>query len=145
MTTHFKELSANDLGETGSHQAGIAVPKSNRELLAILPHLDPRIKNPDAWLLCCDEGGIVHQVRFIYYNNKLHSASGTRNEYRLTHLTTFLREQDAEVGDFFSIAAVPGPSPYLIRISKSLRSDSQPSPTFGRVRLVGWQKTTARF
>ena len=49
-----KTLTANDTGETGAHQAGIHIPKSQTELLALLPYLNPMRKNPDAWLEMTD-------------------------------------------------------------------------------------------
>ena len=79
-----KVLSANDVGATGGHMGGLLIPKGERELLAILPPLDPTIKNPDAWLECVDDAGQALRLRFVYYNNKLHDERGTRNEFRLT-------------------------------------------------------------
>lgn len=34
---------------------------------------------------------------YIYYNNRFFG--GTRNEYRLTHMTAFLRASNAKTGD----------------------------------------------
>ena len=48
--TVSKTLSANDVGATGGHQGGILIPKSEAELLLFLPALDPKVKNPDAWI-----------------------------------------------------------------------------------------------
>ncbi len=48
--TISKKLSANDLGLTGSHQAGILVPKST-ELQNFFPKLDPTIKKEARHLL----------------------------------------------------------------------------------------------
>jgi len=83
-TAFQKALSANDVGATGAHQAGILIPKTNRELLAFLPSLDATTKNPSAWIDCIDEGGTVRRFRYVYYNNALHDLGGTRNEYRIT-------------------------------------------------------------
>lgn len=92
-----KKLSANDVGTTGGHQAGILVPKADA-ILSFFPSLDVRVKNPRMTL-------VVREVRdrtrwafnFIYYNNKLFG--GTRNEYRLTCMTQYLRATDSRVGD----------------------------------------------
>lgn len=93
-----KILSRNDLGLTGSHQAGITVPR-NPEFLAIFPKLDPLIKNPEAkvWVIA-EEIEYAGHLRFIYYNGKL-LGEGTRNEYRLTGATQLLRGLQAMPGD----------------------------------------------
>ena len=53
-----KLLTANDTGETGGHQAGIHIPKSQSDLIRFLPALKPDVKNPDAWLNCIDDSGV---------------------------------------------------------------------------------------
>jgi hypothetical protein len=92
-----KILSANDLGKTGGHQAGILVPKS-REILTFFPALNPREKNPRVTLVFREPDGITRwDFNFIYYNNRFFG--GTRNEYRLTCMTKYLRARNAAVGD----------------------------------------------
>ena len=92
-----KTLSANDVGETGGHQAGILVPK-DREVLSFFPTLNPREKNPRVTLAFREPDGITRwDFNFIYYNNRFFG--GTRNEYRLTCMTKFLRVCNAAVGD----------------------------------------------
>ena len=92
-----KTLSANDVGETGGHQAGILVPK-DREILSFFPTLNPREKNPRVTLAFREPDGITRwDFNFIYYNNRFFG--GTRNEYRLTCMTKFLRARNAAVGD----------------------------------------------
>ena len=49
-----KELTANDVGEAGGHQAGMHIPKSQKELIKFLPKLGTSLKNPDMWLSCSD-------------------------------------------------------------------------------------------
>jgi hypothetical protein len=123
MTTVRKSLSANDLGRTGSHQAGILVPKV-REMLSFFPHLDSTRKNPRAKIFVREAGdGARRDFNFIYYNNKLFG--GTRNEYRLTGMTAYLRESGAEVGDEVAISKDADGS-YVIDVvrSKSLRDQS---------------------
>ena len=93
-----KVLSANDIGETGGHQAGICVPKRSDALL-FFPNLGNSIKNPRASLVFIDDWGQRWKFSFIYYNNKFHSPKGTRNEYRLTGLTRFFRENGLRSGD----------------------------------------------
>lgn len=93
-----KVLSANDTGETGGHQAGICVPKGSDALL-FFPDLGNAIKNPRVSMVFVDDWGQRWSFNFIYYNNKFHSLNGTRNEYRLTGLTRFFRENGLRAGD----------------------------------------------
>lgn len=89
-----KKLSANDVGTTGGHQAGILVPK-RPEILTFFPSLDPRIKNPRLTLVVREMNVRTRwEFNFIYYNNALFG--GTRNEYRLTCMTQYLRAIDAK-------------------------------------------------
>lgn len=93
-----KVLTPNDVGTTGSHQAGIAVPRQ-AATLAFFPALDTGLYNPRQQLLFREVGGIDEwPLNFIYYNGKLHGRS-TRNEYRLTGLTPYFRRHEAAVGD----------------------------------------------
>lgn len=91
-----KLLSTNDTGANGTHQAGILVPK-DIEILSFFPYLDERVKNPRTRLAFTDESDQTWLFSFIYYNNKFFG--GTRNEYRLTGMTKFMREIDAHAGD----------------------------------------------
>ena len=91
-----KELSRNDLGLTGGHQAGILVPK-NPQILAFFPSLDSQTKNPRTSLAFEDKPGHLWTFVFIYYNNAFFG--GTRNEYRLTGMTRYLRESGLQPGD----------------------------------------------
>jgi len=91
-----KELSANDSGETGTHQAGILVPKEP-SILAFFPPVDKATKNPRHSLSFRDEAGGKWTFEFIYYNNRFFG--GTRNEYRLTCMTEFLRSNNLKAGD----------------------------------------------
>jgi len=84
-----KILTRNDVGETGSHQAGITIPKS---LIPYFPRLDPNQNNPDTYIEVEAPNETKHLWRYIYYNNKLHSSTGTRNEFRITRLASFLRQ-----------------------------------------------------
>jgi hypothetical protein len=142
MRTFIKILSANDVGKTGGHQAGIVVPKGDRELLAFLPSLDAGMLNPSAWIECGTPGGGSLRLRFVYYNNRLHAPNGTRNEYRLTHLTKFLRDAGAQEGDAFEISADEGGRRYAIRVigrgeQQALADDDAPV----RIKLrAGWQR-----
>ena len=98
MSTHAieKVLSANDTGETGGHQAGICVPKASN-ILSFFPILNAKLKNPREVLDITDDSGRVWVFAFIYYNNRFFG--GTRNEYRLTGMTAFLRDYNLKAGD----------------------------------------------
>lgn len=91
-----KVLSKNDAGETGGHQAGILVPKAT-EILSFFPRLDPSQYNPRCHLMFMDDSGSLWEFSFIYYNNALFE--GTRNEYRLTRMTKYIRQAGLVVGD----------------------------------------------
>lgn len=94
--TISKILSANDTGETGGHQAGLLIPREQR-ILSFFPSLDASRRNPRAQLQFEDEAGRFWEFSFIYYNNRFFG--GTRNEYRLTRMTKFIREADLVTGD----------------------------------------------
>jgi len=92
-----RQLSANDLGVTGSHQAGFLIPKKliHEGLFPQLPasQLNPRVRVR----LTHGSNGDEYFMNFIHYNNKLFG--GTRNEFRLTGIATLLRSNGFQVGD----------------------------------------------
>ncbi len=92
-----KKLSANDVGQTGTHQAGILIPKQ-KDILSFFPELNTEQKNPRVTLIVKDDlDGSQWKFNFIYYNNKLFG--GTRNEYRLTAMTKFFRFANVKPDD----------------------------------------------
>lgn len=92
-----KKLSDNDVGATGGHQAGILVPKDDH-ILSLFPPLATRQKNPRAKVVVREKAdGTRWEFAFIYYNNRFFG--GTRNEYRLTRMTRYLRSVNARAGD----------------------------------------------
>lgn len=109
-----KKLSPNDIGLTGSHQAGILVPKRS-ELLSFFPTLDANLPNPRMTIRFNDDLDQTWKFNYIYYNNKLRG--GTRNEYRLTSMTAFLRETNAMVDDI--LVFEKNEDDYFIRLKKS--------------------------
>jgi hypothetical protein len=95
-STVEKILSANDTGETGAHQVGFLIPK-NVVTLNFFPKLDPSTLNPSCVIDFRDPAGEEWTFKFIYYNNKFFD--GTRNEYRLTRMTGFIRRYSLKQGD----------------------------------------------
>lgn len=91
-----KTLSPNDAGETGGHQAGILIPKDGR-ILSFFPALHVEERNPRCHLLFEDRAGDSWELAFIYYNNR--RFGGTRDEYRLTRLTRYIRQTMLGSGD----------------------------------------------
>ncbi|RIX60106.1 hypothetical protein D3P08_00500 [Paenibacillus nanensis] len=91
-----KILSANDTGKTGGHQGGMLIPKT---VLSFFPDLGNGVKNPRYKLRFRDEEGNVWTFNFIYYNNKFFSEKGKRNEYRLTGMTRFIKENNLQPND----------------------------------------------
>ncbi len=135
-----KTLKANDTGETGGHQAGMHIPKSQKELIKFLPKLDSSVKNPDVWLSCIDEDGNEWKFRYIHYNNRLHDPKGTRNEYRITHMTKYFRAVGARSGDNFRISGGAGENTFKIRVEASVSNEELPLDRAARIKLRGWRR-----
>lgn len=107
-TSITKVLSANDIGKTKSHQAGILIPKSITRL-NYFPILNQNILNPREIIEFTDiESGKKYMFNYIFYNNKI-IAGGTRMEYRLTGIRSYLSDVNAEFGDelVFGFTGVP--------------------------------------
>jgi hypothetical protein len=127
-----KVLSLNDTGETGGHQSGILVP-IQPEILAFFPILNPNEYNPRCHINFLDDDGVFWELAFIYYNNKYFN--GTRNEYRLTRMTKYIRQSGLVVGD--EIVLSNDGSRY--RISFNRRSMNSKSKS-GALKLgSGWR------
>lgn len=124
-----KVLSANDLGFTGSHQAGMLIPKQE-DLLSFFPELDPSEYNPRVTLHFTDSDNVCWKFNYIYYNNKFRG--GTRNEYRLTSMTAYLRSCNLKPGDAIILQKEAGD--YTIRYRRYTASNS--CNDAGVVRLV---------
>ncbi len=95
-STIEKVLSPNDTGETGGHQSGLCIPWDVVKT-GFFPHLDPSLKNPRSVVDLRGPDGEEWAFNYIYYNNA--SFGGTRNEYRLTRITKFLRRHALRTGD----------------------------------------------
>lgn len=116
-----KVLSLNDSGETGGHQAGILVPRGG-DILRFFPDLGNNEKNPRVSLFFLDMYGKEWKFNFIYYNNKFFDETGTRNEYRLTGMTAFFRENGLIAGDTITLVHKEDDS-YGIRYERSKTSN----------------------
>lgn len=92
-----KILSRNDTGENDTHQAGILIPKNPPEILTFFPKLDNLEKNPRITMSFVDTSDRKWEFNYIYYNNKFFE--GTRNEYRLTGMTEYIRTYNLKSGD----------------------------------------------
>lgn len=109
VTLH-KILSKNDTGETGGHQDGFHIPKTD-EALSFFPHLGTGEKNPRVQVSFLDPETNEHwNFSFIYYNNKFFG--GTRNEYRLTRVAKYIRTKCLCSGDSVILDRIP--SGYVI-------------------------------
>ncbi|MDC1335310.1 restriction endonuclease [Planktomarina temperata] len=138
LQAYRKILSANDTGQTKSHQAGMLIPKGDKEFLAFLGELDPEVKNPRKTIFCRDENGDDLELQYIHYNNKLHDKNGTRNEFRLTCLTAYLRRSGALVGDEIELSKNETESFFYIKVifNRAGGQDAKPE----RVVLRGWRR-----
>ena len=105
-TAITKILSMNDTGETGAHQAGILVPKGG-EVLRFFPDLGNEEKNPRCVMYFRDDSRKTWKLNFIYYNNRFFDEKGTRNEYRLTGMTAFFRQNSLKSGDSITLVHLP--------------------------------------
>lgn len=135
--TISKILSANDTGETGGHQAGLLIPKEER-ILSFFPTLDKTKLNPRSHLQFQDMDGRFWEFAFIYYNNKFFN--GTRNEYRLTRMTRYIRQAGLRAGDevFMRFRAAEGYSISYQR--KSAKTTIEKKKTGTVLRLgSGWK------
>ncbi|PRY75305.1 restriction endonuclease EcoRII [Yoonia maritima] len=138
LQAYRKILSANDTGQTKSHQAGMLIPKGDSEFRAFLGELDSKTKNPRKTILCRDENGDELELQYIHYNNKLHDERGTRNEYRLTCLTAYLRRSGALAGDEIEISKNEINNFYYIKFLPKHKEDQNSQPT--RIVLKGWRR-----
>ena len=133
-----KVLTSNDIGKTGSHQAGLHIPKTNKELIEFLPALNGGTLNPCTWITCIDEHNESWRFRFVYYNNKFHSLSGRRNEFRVTHTAKYLKSNTAFEGDIFVISKGSADVYYRIKLIQKQIESSKTIPS--KVKLTGWRK-----
>jgi hypothetical protein len=140
--THLKILSSNDTGETGSNQSGITIPIKNTNLVKFFPHLDKKMFNPETWIYCEDKGGVTWKMRYIYYNGRSFSPPrSTRNEFRITHITKFLKKWSARSGDMIIFSATSKKNYYKISIQESVAKLAEPVKSRNSpIKLRGWSQ-----
>lgn len=142
--SYAKPLSRNDLGLTGSHQAGICVPRTNLGLINFFPELNVNEVNPDTWIECIDPNGKIWEMRYIYYNGKRHGVS-TRDEYRITYMTKFFRTWGATEHSSVVFTSTDNPKTFRIAIEGSsmagpVRADLSDSESPRTVILSKWRR-----
>ena len=116
-----KKLTKTDVGKRGpdgkkSNQSGVGVSKKN---ISSFPFLDPAILNPEVRLIAVDSNGKQLDLRYIYFNGRLHGEN-SRNEYRITGLGPYLREHAAHIDDQFTMRLMSDGS-YLLNVGSDLR------------------------
>ncbi|WP_276893124.1 type II restriction endonuclease [Hallella bergensis] len=90
-------ITANDVGQTGSHQSGFYIPKEAARLLFEEP--TTKGSNKDKYVEIKWQNDFITHSRFVYYGKK------TRNEYRITRFgRNFPFFNDDNVGDLLILA-----------------------------------------
>jgi hypothetical protein len=116
-----KVLSENDLGLTNSHQAGFLIPKALVRQ-GLFESLSETNLNPRKRLKITEsDTGTEWHFTYIFYNNKFFG--GSRSEYRLTGLASFLREHSLRPGDSIVFTRVEEYD-YKIEIKRKARKSS---------------------
>lgn len=135
-----KRLTANDLGVTGSHQAGLHIPKS---VAGFFPELNSEALNPDSWFAVEDGAGAAHRWRFIHYNNGV-VANGTRDEFRVTYVREFLIGQLAKPGDVLELSALPDGRYAASVLGKGNEGDFLMLQTSGPWAIISYRRSRGR-
>ena len=129
-----KELSKNDVGVTGSHQAGILIPKKE-ELLKFFPELDKSLENPRVSLAFWDDSNTIWHFNLIYYNNQFRG--GTRNEYRLTGMTKYIRSCNLSAGDKLIMERQDGQ--YRVSYKRKSETETEADDSIIRLTINSWK------
>jgi len=90
----FRYVTANETGQTGSHQSGLYMPRDSWRMFLTEP--GRKGENSDVWVNIQWAWGETVQSRFVWYGK------GTRSEYRLTNGFSFL--QEGNTGDLLVLA-----------------------------------------
>lgn len=96
----YKILSKNDVGETNSHQSGIAIPKVVAKT-EVFPQLGKEIKNPREEIYFFDQNNKPWIFQYIYYNDFFFDKPNKNghNEFRLTCVKKYIQENGIKSGD----------------------------------------------
>lgn len=135
-----KTLTPNDLGLTGGHQAGLHVPKDSPLAKFIGDDIRHAVNPRKAIALIDVHSGQSCSATLIYYNNVLRG--GTRDEFRITGTTAFLRRLAAQVGDelIFDIEGREELKVSLVRRpagAQGISDDDGPIKLSGKWRFIG--------
>jgi hypothetical protein len=129
-----KVLSKNDTGETGTHQDGFHIPKT-QEALSFFPSLDKSTKNPRSKIIFHDpETNDLWTFSFIYYNNKFFG--GTRNEYRLTRVARYIKAKGLSFGDIVMLDFNNINYVITFKLSAELNENSSPIQLSGKKKVI---------
>jgi hypothetical protein len=141
--TFVKTLSSNDVGATGAHQGGVLIPRVS-SILNFFPPLNTAEVNPRETVEFIDvQSGAVWTFNYIYYNGVLTGAS-SRNEYRLTGMTAYLRDNDVVTGDQIELSRSVSGTRYISHVPQGPASaigPSSPSEDPDVIVLSGTWKT----
>ena len=85
-----------------------------------------------------DVEGRKWSFRYVFYNNEMHDPGGTRDEYRITHMTKFFRAFGAVEGDIFKITSDGHSGGYKISTIRSERQNELEGK--GQIKLSGWKR-----
>jgi Restriction endonuclease EcoRII, N-terminal len=131
----IKRLSANDVGITGSHQAGLHIPK-NSPLIRLMPRIMLKEVNPRLDLpLLAPSVNRSFIAQFIYYNNSLRG--GTRDEFRLTCVRELLKDIGASVGDQLVFDFEDGSEVVISLVKPHEIDDNEPLAWTGSWKVIG--------
>ena len=136
--TYAKLLSKTDVGENGTHQGGICVPKS---LTPFFPNLNTKRFNPDVWLELVDTEGYRWPMRYLYYNGRtFNPPKNTRNEYRITHMSKFFKSWNITAGDSILFTSTEHKLVYKVSISSKENPLEIQTPRKEIIKLSGWNR-----
>lgn len=143
LEKYLKTLSKNDTGETHSHQGGIRIPYTVARGTGVFPEFPSTVLNPREEVVFYDEKGIMRKFQFIWYNDEFFREDKRRghNEYRLTCVNSYLKENDAKTGDEIWFAVDDEGKHYVGLVNHHAGTEIEP---FGgeTIRLSGgWTKT----
>lgn len=137
-----KILSKNDVGETGSHMAGILIPKQPT-ILDFFPPLELHELNPRVEVVFMDSTGCSWPFNFLHYNNRFYG--GTRNEYRLTGMTKYIKCHLLAEGDEIIFRKTKAGEYFIAHKKNSVTSkfEGEMGASSSRV-LVGREKVSVK-